>query len=438
MFWNNIKGKIEDFYEKNALTKGKVIVAFSGGADSTALLLSLREYLNNNIVALYFAHYIRPDYEQNKEIEHIEKFCNLYNIPFQIKHCSVDINKEASKLRMSVEELARKYRYDALLESFRENEASYIALAHNKGDQFETLIMRFFQGSFLDGLSGIPIINGNIIRPLLEVSRKEIEEFLSLNNIIYSVDSTNDKDLYLRNKIRNNLIPVIGEIFKGYERSLKRISEFSSEFVDYFDKNNFLPFNKGKYYYSFDAIVFFELPKYLVFRTVFKILSLEGIVANISYGALGEIFRVGHVKKKSVVLLRTNYFVLEKRRDKINLILKRFEDLYEPFDFILKLNEYYSLSLGKILLKCLECEDSSVLELRCCSYEFKHRFFKNRLKAKRFFSKFVRYNPLFLMLLVLKNKLIGIIDLNTLNLVWSDESILKKINISLIGGFLKE
>ena len=149
-----------------------------------------------------------------KEIEHIEKFCNLYNIPFQIKHCSVDINKEASKLRMSVEELARKYRYEALLESFRENEASYIALAHNKGDQFETLIMRFFQGSFLDGLSGIPIINGNIIRPLLEVSRKEIEEFLFLNNIIYSVDSTNDKDLYLRNKIRNNLIPVIGEIFK--------------------------------------------------------------------------------------------------------------------------------------------------------------------------------------------------------------------------------
>ena len=147
---------------------------------------------------------------------------------------------------------------------------------------------------------------------------------------------------------------------------------------------------------------------------------------------------MGHIKKKSVVLLKTNYFVLEKRRNKINLILKRFEDLYEPFDFILKLNEYYSLSLGKILLKYLECEDSSVLELRCCSYEFKHRFFKNRLKAKRFFSEFVRYNPLFLMLLVLKNKLIGIIDLNTLNLVWRDESILKKINISLIGGFLKE
>ncbi|QMU99532.1 tRNA lysidine(34) synthetase TilS [Borrelia sp. A-FGy1] len=438
MYYNNIKKRIEDFYEKNALSKGKVIVAFSGGADSTALLLNLREYLHNNIVAFYFAHYIRTECEQRNEIEHIENFCNLYDITFQIKHCSIDIKKVSRELRMSVEELARKCRYNALLESFEENKAIYIALAHNKEDQFETLIMRFFQGSFLDGLSGIPTINGNIIRPLLEVSRKDINEFLSLNNVIYFVDSTNSTDLYLRNKIRNNLIPIIDKIFKGYERSLKRISEFSSEFVDYFDKNNFLPFNKGKYYYSFDAILFFKLPKYLVFRTILKILSLEEIVSNISYGALGEIFRVSHLRKKSIVLLKNNYFVLEKRRDKVNLILKRFEDLYEPFDFILKLNEYFSLSLGKILLKCLECEDNSVLELRCCSYEFKHRFFKNKLEAKRFFSKFVRYNPLFLMLLVLKNKLIGIMDLNTLNLVWSDERILKKINISLIGGFLKE
>ncbi|UGQ16435.1 tRNA lysidine(34) synthetase TilS [Borrelia sp. RT5S] len=438
MFWNSIKGRIESFYEKNTLTKGKVIVAFSGGADSTALLLNLREYLDNNIMALYFAHCIRPEYEQNREIEHIEKFCSLYDIPFQIKRCSVDIVGEASRLRRSIEELAREYRYNALLESFKENRARYIALAHNRGDQFETLVMRFFQGSFLDGLSGIPIINGNIIRPLLEVSRKEIEEFLFLNKIIYSVDSTNGEDFYLRNKIRNKLMPVIGEIFAGYEKSLKRVSEFSSEFVHFFDKKRFLPFNRGNYYYSFDAVIFFELPKYLVFRTIFNILNLEGLLLNVSYRSLEEIFRVDHVKKKSVTLIRNNYFFLEKRRDRINLMLRQVEELYEPFDFILKLNEYYSLSLGKILLECLECEDGSVLELRFCSYEFKYRFFKNKLKAKRFFSKFVRYNPLYLMLLVLEGKVVGIINLNTLDLVWSDKSILRKISISLIGGFLKE
>ncbi|MCD2417264.1 tRNA lysidine(34) synthetase TilS, partial [Borreliella burgdorferi] len=74
----------------------------------------------------------------------------------------------------------------------------------------------------------------------------------------------------------------------------------------------------------------------------------------------------------------------------------------------------------------------------CCSYEFRYKFFKDRLKAKKFFSKFIRCNPAYLMLLALDNRLIGIIDLNTLNLVWSEKSILKKINISLIGGLLKE
>ncbi|UPA10918.1 tRNA lysidine(34) synthetase TilS [Borrelia parkeri] len=438
MFWNNILTKIESFYFKNSLTKEKVIVAFSGGADSTTLLLSLKEYLNNNIVALYFAHYIRPDFEQNLEIEHIKKFCNFHSITFQIKRCSVDIKRKSGQLGMSVEELARKYRYDALLESFRENGASYIALAHNQNDQFETLVMRFFQGSFLDGLSGIPVINGNIIRPLIEVSREDIEKFLSLNNIVYSVDSTNHEDSYLRNRIRNNLMPVIGKIFKGYERSLKRISNFSSELVDYFDKEDYLPPSKGNYYYSFDAMTFFRLPKYLVFRSIFKILNSEGIVSNLSYGTLGEIFRVNIANKKSKILLKTNDFFLEKRQDKINLIFRESEEMHEPFDFFLRLNEYHSLSLGKILLEYLECEDNSILTLRCCSYEFRHRFFKSKLQSKKFFSKFVRYNPLYLMLLVLDDKVIGIIDLNTLNLMWSDKSILKKINISLFGGFLKE
>ncbi len=109
-----------------------------------------------------------------------------------------------------------------------------------------------------------------------------------------------------------------------------------------------------------------------------------------------------------------------------------------PFDFFLRVNEYHSLSLGKILLECLECEDDSILTLRCCSYEFRYKFFKKKLQSKKFFSKFVRYNPLYLMLLVLNDKIIGIIDLNTLNLMWSDKNILKKISISLFGGFLKE
>ncbi|OJH14815.1 tRNA(Ile)-lysidine synthetase, partial [Borreliella bissettiae] len=128
----------------------------------------------------------------------------------------------------------------------------------------------------------------------------------------------------------------------------------------------------------------------------------------------------------------------EKRHNKINLIFKRDEKFYKPFDFILEVGKWYSLSLGKILLKYLECNVASVSRLKCCSYEFRYKFFKDRFKAKKFFSKFIRCNPGYLMLLALDNRLIGIVDLNTLNLVWSEKSILKKISISLIGGLLKE
>ncbi|MBB6212897.1 tRNA lysidine(34) synthetase TilS [Borreliella californiensis] len=435
---DNIQIKIDKFYKKNSLNKNRVIVAFSGGADSTTLLLNLKYYLGNNVIAFYFAHFIRSDNEQNKEIEHVKGFCDLYNISLQIKKCDIDIKSESARLGVSIEELARKYRYNALENALKENGANYIALAHNENDQIETIIMRFFQGSFLDGLSGIPCVNKNIIRPLLEVSRLEIENFLSMNNIGFFVDSTNAQNLYLRNRVRNNLLPVIKKIFKGYEKCLKRISEFSKEFSDYFEKDEFFPVEKGKYYYSFDLKTFLDFPKYLVFRLIFKILNSEGIVAKVSYKTLNEAFKVEINRKKNNILLKTNDFFLEKRHNKINLIFKRDEKFYKPFDFIMEVGKWYSLSLGKILLKYLECDAASVSRLKCCSYEFRYKFFKDRFKAKKFFSKFIRCNPIYLMLLALDNRLIGIIDLNTLNLIWSEKSILKKISISLIGGLLKE
>ncbi len=165
----------------------------------------------------------------------------------------------------------------------------------------------------MDGLSGIPSVNRNIIRPLLEVSRLEIENFLSLNNIGFFVDSTNAQNLYLRNRVRNNLLPAIKKVFKGYEKCLKRISEFSKEFADYFGKDEFFPVEKGKYYYSFDLKTFLDFPKYLVFRLIFKILNSEGIAAKVSYKALNEAFKVEINRKKNNVLLKTNDFFFRKK-----------------------------------------------------------------------------------------------------------------------------
>ena len=211
----------------SAFEKENILLAFSSGPDSTVLLdvlFRLRDKLTLTVTAAYFDHCLRNKEEIAKEISIAENNCRIRNIPLIIgRDTEGTIDKFSREL--GIEAAARKARYSFLNSAAKNNNCKYIAVAHNLDDNCETIIMRFFQGSGPEGLKGIGEKAGNIIRPLLNVKKSDILEYLEENKIEYSNDHTNNENDYLRNRVRNNLIPCIKEVFPGYEKSLFALAE---------------------------------------------------------------------------------------------------------------------------------------------------------------------------------------------------------------------
>ena len=190
--------------------KSTVLVGFSGGGDSTALILSLwelRKLLDINIVAVHVNHCIRK--EAADDADFVSKFCREKNIKCHI--VERDIPLLTKKWNMTEEEAGRKARYKAFTEIAALEKAEYIAVAHHQNDVAETLLLNLLRGTGLHGAGAIRPVRGRVIRPLLCVSRKEIEEYLTDRNQDYCHDATNDENIHTRNVIRNLLIPTMEE-----------------------------------------------------------------------------------------------------------------------------------------------------------------------------------------------------------------------------------
>lgn len=196
--------------ENNMLHSGDTVVCgLSGGADSVCLLLvlsELKEQLGISLEALHVNHSLRGA-ESDSDEEFCRCLCKKLVIPFSAERC--DVNAFAREYSFSCEEAARKLRY-GIFESH--SQGKKIATAHNANDNLETIILNLVRGTGLKGLTGIPPVRGNIIRPLLEINRSEIEEFLKSRRQEFVTDSTNLTEDYTRNKIRHKIIPVLEEI----------------------------------------------------------------------------------------------------------------------------------------------------------------------------------------------------------------------------------
>ncbi len=208
----------------------RVLVAFSGGADSTALLTAMQEMQQCGAIEAMFAahlnHGIRGETAE-RDMRFCESLCNALGVKL-FTECA-DIPAFAKETGMTLEQAAREYRY-AFLERVRQTcGADCIATAHHKGDQAETVLMHLLRGSGTRGLSGMQMRSGTIIRPLLNTGRAELLTYLTERGQDYCEDETNFVNDAFRNRVRNELIPYLKEYNPNVVEALNKTAMFCGE-----------------------------------------------------------------------------------------------------------------------------------------------------------------------------------------------------------------
>lgn len=214
----------------------KVLIGVSGGPDSICLLHLLwrvKDELNIEIAVAHLDHMFRG-YEAQQDAIFVKRLCEEMDVEFFTER--IDVPKYIENTGYSPEDAARRIRYK-FFEKVKSNiGATKIALGHNRNDHEETVLMNILRGSGLEGLIGIEPVRGCYIRPILEFSRDEIEQYITEQEIGYRIDRTNLTSEYFRNKLRLELIPLIkNEYCPHFGSSLRRLSEIAKTDISFIE-----------------------------------------------------------------------------------------------------------------------------------------------------------------------------------------------------------
>jgi len=281
-----IEGKFAKTLEKYSLIKKKdrLILGVSGGPDSVFMLyrfLAVKKEHKLDLVCAHFNHLLRK--EADSEEEFIKELCAQLGVKF------ISEQKDVSKFFKgdSLEQTARNLRFDFFQKISRQTKIKKIALAHHKDDLVETVLMRLIRGSGLKGLQGFlpksKFKSLTVIRPLVEIRKKEIVEWLKENKVSYCIDKSNFEEKFLRNRVRLKLLPLLEELNPNIRESLCNLSRTTS--VDYefiytfsYQKFLFLKRKESKNSLRLDLKGLKELPE-AIFNNVIRI-AIEEVKGN--------------------------------------------------------------------------------------------------------------------------------------------------------------
>lgn len=210
-------------------TGDRVVVGLSGGADSVALFLllnELKEEFKLKLYAVHINHGIRE--EADEDADYAESLCEQFHVPFFL--FKEDIKALAKMQGKSEEEMGREYRYQCFFEIMEKEKAEKLAVAHHMDDCAETVLFHLLRGTDLSGMTGIRPVNGKIIRPLLNCRKEELTAWLKEKNVTWKEDVTNLENVYARNKIRNQVLPLLSDL---NSQAVKHITEFADSMKEY-------------------------------------------------------------------------------------------------------------------------------------------------------------------------------------------------------------
>lgn len=303
--------------------KDKILIAYSGGLDSTgllSLLLELRKEWAFRLFLGHFNHKLRQSAEDDEDF--VKQVAQKFSIPLFVDH--KDVRNYAQSKKINLEEAGRELRYDFLKKTALEIGKAKIATAHTMTDQAETFLMRLMRGSGLRGLGGIFPVKGEIIRPLIQIEREEIELFLKKKKMPFRIDETNFDRRFLRNRIRLELIPYIRE---NYEPQI--VSQLGRTASIIREENVFLEkIGKEKArgailrknnQHLLDSKSLSSLPKALARRVVQEFISdLKGDLREISFEDVESVLNLKEGKerpiKKDIVLRREQGLIFLKKK----------------------------------------------------------------------------------------------------------------------------
>ena len=272
----------------NLIERGdKIVLGVSGGPDSISMLNILKDLKNEKmldceLIATHVNHQIRE--EANSDEEYVKNFCEKNEIKCYTKR--IDVKKYANNNKIGLEEAGRNLRYIFFDEVMNSENANKIAIAHNKNDKVETIIMNLLRGSGLSGLKGIePIRENKYIRPLIECERTEIENYCEENKLNPRIDKTNFENEYTRNKIRNIVLPYIKKEFNpNIIETTNRLSEIATETEEYIQSEVEKIYNILKIEEN-DKKIILDLKKFNVQNIVIKkrilIYTISKVLGNV-------------------------------------------------------------------------------------------------------------------------------------------------------------
>ncbi len=281
--------KVLDTINRYSMLKygDKVLVGVSAGPDSVCLLYVLKELREEYNLSLHIAHLHHGfrGSEADEDVRFVKAIGDSLGIPLHIEY--VDIPSYIKRARLSKQAGAREVRYKFFYRVAEEIGADKIALGHTADDQIETFLMRVIKGSGPHGLAGIPPVRDKVIRPVIEIYREEIKEYLSERDIRYRIDSSNLSPVYLRNKIRLELIPYLSKeynpnIIDTLMRNLKILRDediFLDEYVEKKYPDLLISESKGHVRFDMEKLASIARPiRRRVLRRAVESIIGEGVV----------------------------------------------------------------------------------------------------------------------------------------------------------------
>ena len=341
---DSVQSYFKNFFIENDinLAEDKYLLAVSGGIDSMVLFdLFLKNNINFSVASCNFQ--LRGE-DSDNDLKFVENICiknsiNLYSTV-------LDVDKFSTMRKISTQMAARELRYDFFNKLLEKYKYSYIVTAHHLDDNIETIIFNFIKSTGYKGLVGIPFNKNKILRPLINISKEEIEDYAVSNNISWRLDKSNNSNKYSRNKIRNEVIPLLKEINpslgKSLTESLKRIQKLSHDiktridlfikkFVDF--KDDYINIKKD----FIDDIEKYEILLFDFFQDYgFNYSQIENIIKSLKAKNQKKFISLNYkliIERKSIFLIPKDFLVKTRYES------KKIENIVLPF-FNLSVKKY--------------------------------------------------------------------------------------------------